>query len=269
MHSHSQHGTASEHPAAAPEPRSRAADLRVELVAVLLAIAIVGSEPLGQLRAFSLYIPLVVAFVLFGERSLWPALRRVLPVTPLLAMLALGFPLSRALDAWMESGGGGSASMEPAGWTAAALVQAGWAAAASLFLRALCAITLLSSLVQMSGFARILTALRRMGLPLAVVLTLQHLERYRSLIAEEWRRTNQAREARSPGGLRFAFASYANQTSLIFLRSWERSERIHSAMVSRGFRIDAPLPAAAPSPGFAWWRILWLPAFALLIRLAV
>ena len=72
--------------------------------------------------------------------------------------------------------------------------------------------------------------------------------------------------------MRFAFAGYANQTALIFLRSWERSERIHTAMLARGFRIDGPLPVPAKpgaSPRNAWIRSFWLPAIALLIRLAV
>lgn len=235
-------------------------DPRPELLAVLLAIAAIGSEPLGQLTAFAFYLPLVAAYVFLRKRALWPVLRRLAPVLPVLAILALGLPLSRAIDSWLGAA------------PARAVDQAGWAAALSLFLRAFSAVVLVSTLVQSMGFGRVLMALRRLRLPLAVLLTLQHLERYRSLIAEEWRRTNQAREARSPGGAQFAFASYANQTSLIFLRSWERSERIHTAMVARGFRIDAPLPPAtgeAASPGRALLHSGWLPALALLIRLAV
>lgn len=235
-------------------------DPRIELLAVLLAIAAIGSEPLGQLPAFVFYLPLVLAFVISRERAIWPALRRVAPVLPVLVVLALGLPLSRAIDLGL-----GAAPL-------AGVDQSGWTAALSLFLRAFTAVLLVSTLVRSTGFARILTAMRRLGLPLAVVLTLQHLERYRGLIASEWRRTNQARESRSPGGSQFAFASYANQTSLIFMRSWERGERIHSAMLARGFRIDAPLPPStepAGSPARALIHGLWLPAFALLVRLAV
>lgn len=235
-------------------------DARMELIAVLVAIAAIGSEPLGRLLPFAFYLPLVLASVLLRERSLWPAMLRVAPVLPVLVILALGLPFSRALDSWLN--------VAPV----YGIDQNGWVAALSLCLRALLAVLLLSTLVKATGFAEILTALRRLGLPAAVVLTLQHLERYRALIAEEWRRTNQARESRSPGSMRFAFAGYANQTALIFLRSWERSERIHTAMLARGFRIDGPLPAHAgtgASPRNAWIRSFWLPAIALLIRLAV
>lgn len=273
MHPHS-HSGANSHDAlgstAASASLESRTDPRVELLGLLLAIAAIGSEPLGQLTAFAFYLPLVAAYVFLRERALWPVLRRLAPVLPVLAILALGLPLSRVIDSWLGDSWLGDSWLGAA--PARAVDQAGWAAALSLFLRAFSAVVLVSALVQSMGFARILMALRRLRLPLAVVLTLQHLERYRALIAEEWRRTNQAREARSPGGAQFAFASYANQTSLIFLRSWERSERIHTAMVARGFRIDAPLPPATSEPASLGRALLhsgWLPALALLIRLAV
>ena len=235
-------------------------DNRIELGAVLVAIAAIGSEPLGQCKGFGFYLPLVLGYVLSREHALWPAIRRAVPALPVLTLLALGLPFSRAVDSWLE--------VSPV----AGLDQNAWMAALSLFLRALSAVLLLSTLVKVAGFAGILAALRRLGLPLAVILTLQHLERYRALIAEEWRRTNQAREARSPGDVPFAFASYANQTALIFLRSWERGERIHSAMLARGFRIDAPIASSSARRDTLLASLvhsLWLPALALLIRLAV
>ncbi|MCC7341068.1 MAG: hypothetical protein IT170_08280 [Bryobacterales bacterium] len=247
-------------------PREPVPDPRAELLSVLVTIAVIGSEPLDHLRSFAFYAPLVLAYVLSRERALWPALRRVAPLLPVLAMLALGLPLSRALDAWL--GAASQAGIDPGAW----------AAALSLFLRAFAAVLLVSVLVKFNGLDRILQGLRRLGLPPAVVLTLQHLERYRLLIADEWRRTSQARESRSPGGTQFAFASYVNQTSLIFLRSWERGERIHSAMLARGFRLDAPAPVPVGNAGshaqsIPFWRALlsgiWLPALALLVRLAV
>lgn len=234
-------------------------DPRVELLAVLVAIAAIGSEPLGRLHGFFFYLPLVLAYAASSGCGVPAVLRRTAPMVPVLVILALGLPLSRGIDLRL-------------GAPATAPDPFGWAAAASLFLRALSAILLVSALVQSMGFVRVLAALRRLGLPLAVLFTLEHLERYRALIAEEWRRTSLAREARSPGGARFALASYANQTSLVLLRSWDRSERIHHAMLARGFRIGAPpppSPAKTRPPARSLLRTAWLPVLALSIRLAV
>lgn len=249
------HGTNRLASRSAPSPL----DLRADLIGVLIAIAAIGSEPLGSLRGFVFYLPLVLVYAVISKCGIPVILRRVMPIVPVLALLALGLPLSRKLDVLL-------------GAQAPASDPLAWAAALSLFLRALFAILLITALAQSTGFDRILVALRRIGMPLAVLFTLEHIERYRALIAEEWHRTNLAREARSPGGVQFAFASYANQMSLVLLRSWDRGERVHQAMLARGFRLDAPLP---PVPGggelsaMSLLRAAWLPALTLIIRLAV
>ncbi|MCW5966002.1 MAG: hypothetical protein KIT83_18335, partial [Bryobacterales bacterium] len=133
-------------------------------------------------------------------------------------------------------------------------------------------LALLNILIQVTGWVGLLRALRHLGLPAGISLTLAQLERYRQLIAAEWKRTMLAREARSPGGHRFALASYSGQVGMVFLRSWERSERIHAAMLARGFSVDhlefgganvvrVRVSQLLPQP-------LWLPVCALLIRLA-
>lgn len=273
MHLH-RHHSAPAPPAAGAHPASPSAgpnaDARIPLVAVLLAIAAIGSEPLGELRPFLFYLPLTMLLPLLAEGSLLAPWRRILPVLPVLVLLGAGFPLSRWLDGWLDDWLGGSAESLP-------LPDAAWLAGASLFLRAVCSLLLLSTLVHSVGFLPLLRALRRLGLPAAVVLTLQHMERYRSLLAEEWRRSQFARQARSPGALAFSFSGYANQTSLVFLRSWERSERVHAAMLARGFRLDQPgfhrfgigapaSPRVFRRPLLRW---LWLPILAILIRLTV
>lgn len=256
-HAH-HHAASSPQGLAAPGPDG---DARVPLVAVLLSIAAIGSEPLGVLPPFLLYVPLTMLFSLATERSLFAPWIRILPVLPVLLLLGAGFPLSRWLDTWL-----GGTDPDALG------SEAAWQAGFSLFLRALCALLLLSTLVHALGFVPLLRAMRSLGLPAAVVLTLQQMERYRELLAEEWRRTQFARQARSPGALAFSFSGYANQTSLVFLRSWERSERVHAAMLARGFRLDNPSTASrSVQPGFArpllCW--LWLPLLAILIRLTV
>jgi cobalt/nickel transport system permease protein len=254
---------------------SRDTDARIPLVAVLLAIAAIGSEPLGELPPFVFYLPLTMLLPRLAEGSLLAPWRRILPVLPVLALLGAGFPLSRWLDGWLGGWLGESAASLP-------IPDAAWAAGVSLFLRALCALLLLSTLVHSVGFVRILRAMRALGLPAAVVLTLEQMERYRGVLAEEWRRSQFARQARSPGALAFSFSGYANQTSLVFLRSWERSERVHAAMLARGFRLDQPgreqhgfnqhggdttaTPRGFLRPLLRWF---WLPILAILIRLTV
>jgi cobalt/nickel transport system permease protein len=237
-------------------------------MAVLLTIAAISSEPLGILPPYAGYTLLMLLVARVWRASFLRACRRSLALMPLLILLGAGLPLSRGLDVWLAS----EASLRTATALEFLATPAPWMDGASLLLRALCALLLLNLLVQAASWHGVLAALRSLGLPVAIPMVLEQLERYRTLLAGEWRRTSFAREARSPGGMRFAFSSYAGQTGLVFLRSWERSERIHAAMLARGFSLDAPQPAASRYPRLpasAFLQPMWLPALAILIRLAL
>lgn len=234
------------------------------LLAVLLVLAAIGSEPLGQLRCYALYAGLLIGVAVVWRVSLWKCLQRPLQLTPALLLLAVGLPVSRGLDAWLV----GTVAPEAFSFTPEQL-----ATAASLFLRAFLAVTLLVILNAAVGWHGVLRGLRRLGLPAAVTLVLEQLERYRQLIASEWRRTSFARDSRSPGRQQFALASYAGQTGMVFLRSWERSERVYAAMLSRGFSVDGGIRGSGSRRQRVNLRMLlqplWLPALALTIRVAL
>ncbi len=229
------------------------------LLAVFLALAIMGSEPLGQALPFSAYAALFLILAWHWKVPFWASLRQPLRLLPVLVVLAAGLPLSRILDRWMVAP---TESLLP---TSHEIILG-----VSLLLRAFLAVVLLNLLIQSTGWDGVLRALRTVGLPAGITLTLAHLERYRQLIASEWKRTSLARDARSPGGHRFALSSYSGQMGMVFLRSWERSERVHAAMLSRGFSLHH----ASFQHDFAASRAnllpcpLWLPVAALCIRLA-
>jgi cobalt/nickel transport system permease protein len=82
----------------------------------------------------------------------------------------------------------------------------------------------------------LLRALRKLGVPRVLVATLQFMERYVHVLGDELRRMTTARWARSFG--RRSWLSWSLLTSMIatlLLRSFERSERVHLAMLSRGW----------------------------------
>ena len=79
--------------------------------------------------------------------------------------------------------------------------------------------------------------MRKLGLPLVLVATLSFMERYRYILAESFARMVTARKARTfsrRGGLTLNLA--AGLIGLLFLRAFERAERVHGAMLARGCR---------------------------------
>lgn len=92
------------------------------------------------------------------------------------------------------------------------------------------------TLVNVTPFYRLLTALRRLGVPPALVATLQFMYRYLHVLTEELERMVLARRARTfrrAGGLDWGLLT--GLIGILFLRAFERGERVHAAMIARGW----------------------------------
>ncbi len=200
------------------------ADPRAKLLLILAAVTAIASEPNGELAGYPLYFGLTALLALTGLVSPWRLARRCLPVVPFIVMAA-ALPL---VSVWLDD---------------ASPVQA-QGFAASVLLRSGLSITLLVLLAETTPFADLLQAMRAMRAPeaLAAITTLMY--RYVFVLFDEWRRVSQARACRTAGNLRVPkLPFYGQQIALVFVRSWERSERVHAAMHLRGF--TGALPATA------------------------
>jgi cobalt/nickel transport system permease protein len=133
-------------------------------------------------------------------------------------------------------------------------LSAGWIAFASLLLRAVLAVASATVLVAVTGMADLGSALDRLGLPRAFVQQLLLLYRYIFLLGEETRRRLLARTLRAHGrGLGWAeFPAFAGH---LLLRSWERAERVHAALLARGFQGTLP-PRELTQLGLRAWTFL-------------
>ena len=92
------------------------------------------------------------------------------------------------------------------------------------------------TLAAVTPFPAILAALGRLGVPAILVATLQFMERQAQILGDELGRMVQARRCRSFGrGGRLGFGVLAGLIGMLFLRSFERGERVHAAMLARGW----------------------------------
>lgn len=98
---------------------------------------------------------------------------------------------------------------------------------------------------------RILTGLERLRVPRTLTLIAAFMLRYLTVIADELRRTRTAMQSRgyAPRWL-WEAAPVASAAGVVFVRSYERGERVHAAMLSRGFTGTMPaLDTRAASRG--------------------
>ncbi|MCM2579102.1 cobalt ECF transporter T component CbiQ [Streptomyces meridianus] len=114
----------------------------------------------------------------------------------------------------------------------------------------------------------VLQGLQRLRMPSLLVQIASFMIRYGDVIADELRRMRIARASRGfeARGVRH-WGVLAKTAGALFIRSYERGERVHLAMVSRGYTGTMPVLHEAPATRAQWTYAATLPAAALAVCL--
>ena len=207
-----------------PDSLLRRTDPRWKLLLFVGAAVIVASEPRGELAAFPAYLLLVALLALLGRVRARSWALRCLAAVPFLALAAVLPLLADSIE----------------------IAAVDWSA--SILLRGFATVALLALLAETTDLAEIIGALQRFRLPAVWITSLALSYRYLFLLVDEWRRVGHARSCRAPSlsGLTLT-GVMSQQLGLVFIRAWERAERIHGAMMVRGF--DGSWPVAFTGQG--------------------
>lgn len=114
-------------------------------------------------------------------------------------------------------------------------ISAGWISFVSILVRSILTVGAAFILVGVTGFTAVCQALERMGMPQVFAVQLLFLYRYIFVLTEEGGRASRARELRSCGKKGLGISSFGSLVGHLLLRTWQRAERIHMAMLARGF----------------------------------
>ena len=112
----------------------------------------------------------------------------------------------------------------------------------------------------------ILMGAQRLRLPSLLVQIAMFMLRYLDVIVDEMRRMRVARESRGfeARNLR-QIPVLARSAGALFIRSYERGERVHLAMLSRGYAGSMPIIHDMTASARQWGLALALPAIALAV----
>lgn len=195
-------------------------DPRTKLITTLLfTVAVVSFDKYQLSPLFPFFI---FPAVLIGQSNL-PALflvRRVLVVLPFAVMVGLFNPL---ID------------RTPLLTIATITISGGFISWLTIIVKAVLTTSAALILIASTGFFSICRSLGLLGLPRVFTVQLLFLYRFIFLLAEEAARGSRARELRSHGSKGQGIRSYASLVGTLLLRTWQRGERIHLAMLARGF----------------------------------
>ncbi len=209
-------------------------DPRVKVGATVLFILSNVLLPDGAWPAFILaWGWLVLITTLSGLGFGYPLKRSVVALPFALAAVTIIFTLpGRPLLAWQ---------LGP--WTLVAS-DAGLVRFVSIVVRSWLSVQMAILLVATTQFPDLMHALRHLRVPSTLVAITSFMYRYLFVLSEETKRLLRAREARSArlapgrggGSIPWRARVAGNMAGQLFLRSYERSDRVYEAMLARGYR---------------------------------
>ncbi|UOY01513.1 cobalt ECF transporter T component CbiQ [Blastococcus sp. PRF04-17] len=196
------------------------------LLAVLTAAAVAGVTPGRLARGLVVELPFVGFALLMPFLAAGPRIE------------LLGLSLSRP---GLESGGG-------------------------LLAKATLSVLAATVLAATTEPRELVRGLERLRLPRVMVQILLFMVRYVDVVGGELHRMRVARESRGfRGGRLGALRVLGPAVGSLFVRTYERGERVHLAMLSRGYTGRLPAGPAAPVAPSAWATALALPLAAVAV----
>lgn len=209
-----------------------------KLLGALLFVLVMVATPREQVWAFAVYGTIVAALAQTASLGMATFARRLTVEAPFVAF-ALLLPL-----------------VAPDGWWAA------W----NILAKATLGVAVSVLLTATTTVPDLITALGRLRVPASLTTILSFMVRYLDVILQEVQRMHVARLSRGDdprwlGQVR----GIAATAGAAFVRCYERGERVHLAMLARGY--DGALPGATSDAArpLTWAAALTLPAVALLV----
>ncbi|HXC93008.1 MAG TPA: cobalt ECF transporter T component CbiQ [Geobacteraceae bacterium] len=114
-------------------------------------------------------------------------------------------------------------------------ISGGWLSFFSIITRSILTVGSAFILLALTGFTGVCQALEELGMPRPFAVQLLFLYRYIFVLTEEGGRAARARQLRSCGKKGMGMGSFGTLIGHLLLRTWQRAERVHIAMLSRGF----------------------------------
>ncbi|MFC8076639.1 cobalt ECF transporter T component CbiQ [Streptomyces sp. NPDC057307] len=224
-----------------------------KLAAVLCFVLVVVSTPREAVWAFALYAALLAGVAVLARVPAGFLLRRMLIEVPFVAFAVL-MPFVVPGDQVQFRGVSLSVPGLWGAWNVLAKGTLGVAAS-----------VLLASTTELRA---LLLGLQRLKLPPMLVQIASFMIRYGDVITDELRRMSIARRSRGfeARGVRH-WGVLGKSAGALFIRSYERGERVHLAMMSRGYTGTMPVIDEMTASRAQWTSAAALPLSALAVCL--
>jgi cobalt/nickel transport system permease protein len=195
-------------------------DPRAKVIVTALFVMLVVSHDSYELAALFPFLIFPAAMIAAGNLPFSYLLRKVLLLCPFIIVVGMFNPLiDRAIVLQLGS----------------FAISGGWLSFFSIITRSILTFGSAFTLLALTGFPGVCQALEQLGMPRPFAVQLLFLYRYIFILTEEGGRAARACQLRSCGKNGLGIKSYGSLTGHLLLRTWQRAERVHISMLSRGF----------------------------------
>jgi len=202
-------------------------DPRTKLVAVFLFILAVALTSPVMWPVFAAYFIIIATLVVLSGVPVLYVLKRSLVIIPFVLLVAIFLPFFKDGEA--------ITSFNIWAWQVTATYH-GLQVLVTILIKAWLSILSLILLTSTTKISDLLRGLEQLRLPKVMVMVLSFMYRYIFILTDEVMRMKQARESRNFGGSRlWQIKTIGNMAGTLFIRSYERGERVYDAMLARGF----------------------------------
>ncbi len=225
----------------------------LKILAVLAFISVSVSTPITRWPAFIVFFLLLVATAYASKIPLLLLFKRALIEIPFI-FFAILMPFF-----------GTGKKFEIVGIE---LYREGLLAGTSIVVKGTLGVLAAVILSTTTTAREILRGLERLKLPAVMVQIASFMLRYVNVISDEMERMKVARESRGfiATGIKH-WKVIATSAAALFIRSYERGERVHLAMLSRGFDGNLPTLVTDTVTKQHWISALSVPVLALIFSL--
>jgi cobalt/nickel transport system permease protein len=203
-------------------------DPRLKFLLSLVFIVAVVLTPVGSWLAFAAYFSILIAIFAVSRLPLGYVLRRSLIILPFVLLLGIVNLFTRP--------GVELSSLNISGWHLG-ITDNGLVLIGTLLARSWLSVLVLILLTSTTALPALLKGIERLGAPKVMVMIMSFMYRYLFVLIDEVLRMKNARDSRSVGNPSTGFQAktVGMMIGSLFIRSYERGERVYAAMAARGF----------------------------------
>jgi len=202
-------------------------DPRTKLICSLAFVLAVVLTPAGTWNVFVVYLLILLGLIWLSRLPIKYVLKRSLVIFPFVVMIAIFVPFFKQ--------GQVAASYDIGAWHIA-ITYEGLAVLINVIVKSWLCILCLIILSSSTKFEELMHGMYRLKVPQVFVQITSFMYRYMFVLADQAMRMQMARDSRNFGlNRRNIFKTMGNMIGMLFIRSYERAERIYAAMLSRGY----------------------------------